>query len=158
MFDVPANTVPSTTALDALVSHPVRVALAVAADRDRWRSKLRYDPEERYATLVERTADQEVWLMAWLPGQTTGLHDHSDTTGAFTVVSGTLAEQVAHRGHPRQALHTLVAGQSRVFAPGYVHTVHNPGPDPAISIHVYRSSRPVLGRYRLDPVTGPEPL
>ena len=156
MFAVPENTVALTTS--TAFAHPALVAAEFARDRDRWRGLLRYDPDVRFAALVRRTDDQEVWLMGWLPGQGTDLHDHADTTGAFTVVSGVLTEHVSHPGRPTEAVHTLVAGQSRVFAPGYVHRVHNAGPDPAVSIHVYRATRPVMGRYRFDPLTGPEPV
>jgi quercetin dioxygenase-like cupin family protein len=135
MFAVPENTVAyvgSTTA-----KHPSRIAAEVALDRDRWKALLRYDPAERFSALVERTDDHEVWLMSWLPGQSTDLHDHGSATGAFTVVSGVLTETVMRAG----VTHDLHPSQSRVFAPNYVHRVVNNGVDPAVSIHVYRASR-----------------
>ncbi|OLR91673.1 cysteine dioxygenase [Actinokineospora bangkokensis] len=156
MFAVPAGTTATPGSL--LGAHPVRVATAVAADRAAWAHLLRYDPDQRFTALVERTAEQEVWLMGWLPGQATDLHDHAGSTGAFTVVSGVLTESVARTGRTGEAVHALVAGQSRVFGPGYVHQVRNAGPDPAVSIHVYRAARPEMGHYRLDPLTGPQPV
>jgi quercetin dioxygenase-like cupin family protein len=75
--------------------------------------------------------------MSWLPGQETDRHDHGNATGAFTVVSGSLTEHVLHRGVSL----SLSAGQSRVFGPGYAHHVRNDGPDPAVTLHVYRSVR-----------------
>src|SRR3954449_10061611 len=109
MFAVPDNTLlrPENPAL----RHPVRVALEVAADRDRWRHLLRYDPEERLATLVSRDEQQEVWLMSWLPGQRTDLHDHAFASGAFTVVSGHLTEAVARRAPPRVRQRRLHRGR-----------------------------------------------
>ena len=147
MFAVPDNTLlrPENPAL----RHPVRVALEVAADRDRWRHLLRYDPDERFATLVSEDERQEVWLMSWLPGQATGLHDHGATSGAFTIVSGELTEFVAHRGRT----HQVGVGLSRVFGPGYVHDVRNAGPDPAVSIHVYRAARTMRHYPRLSRVS-----
>ncbi|HKS44039.1 MAG TPA: cysteine dioxygenase family protein [Amycolatopsis sp.] len=156
MFAVPDNTVALTE--KPVLRHPVRVALAYAADRDTWRHLLRYDPDQRFSTLVTRDEEQEVWLMGWLPGQHTDLHDHALSTGAFTVVSGHLTETVARRAPDGRAiteLHALAAGQSRVFGPGYVHQVRNEGPDPAISIHVYRSGGRAMRPYHLDPLTGP---
>lgn len=135
MFAVPANTV----ALPATTAHPALVARDVAADRAKWAHLLRYDPDERFAALVERTDDEEIWLLAWLPGQETDLHDHSGSTGAFTVVSGTLTELVARPG--ARVSHRLVPGQIRVFGPHYVHQARNEGQDPVISIHVYRAER-----------------
>lgn len=149
MFAVPENTIALPPA-DLLSRHPVRTAREFAAERGRWRNLLRYDPDERFAVLLDTVGDHEVWLLSWLPGQNTGLHDHGDTTGAFTVVSGRLVEEV--RRDPGVSpdgpeSHVVEAGQSRVFGPGYSHHVSNPGPDPAISVHVYqdggRTVRPV---------------
>ena len=156
MFAVPDNTI--ALAERPIRRHPVRVALEFAADRDRWRDQLRYDPEQRFSTLIAKDAEQEVWLMGWLPGQHADLHDHARSTGAFTVVSGRLTETVARRAPDGRAvteLHALATGQSRVFGPGYVHQVRNEGPDPAISIHVYRSGGRAMRSYHLDPLTGP---
>ncbi|MFD9962207.1 cysteine dioxygenase [Amycolatopsis sp. NPDC058986] len=156
MFAVPDNTLlrPENPAL----RHPVRVALEYAADRDRWRHLLRYDPDQRFSTLVDRDERQEIWLMSWLPGQQTDLHDHAFSTGAFTVVSGKLHETVARRapgGRAVTELHALTAGQSRVFGPGYVHQVRNEGEDPAISIHVYRDGGREMRPYHHDLLNGP---
>jgi predicted metal-dependent enzyme (double-stranded beta helix superfamily) len=135
MFAVPANTIAST-ATPATV-HPALIAREYATNRDRWAHLLRYDPDERFAVLVDATDGQEVWLMSWLPGQHTDLHDHGAATGAFTIVSGVLTEHVLHRGDTL----SLEPGQSRVFGPGYAHQVRNEGPDPAVSLHVYRAVR-----------------
>jgi quercetin dioxygenase-like cupin family protein len=151
MFAVPENTIALPESRAAV--HPVRIALGFAADRDSWRHLLRYDPDQRFTALVERTAEQEVWLMSWLPGQSTDLHDHGGATGAFTVVSGSLTETVA-TGHA-QVLHQVTTGQSRVFGPNYVHQVRNDGPDPAVTIHVYRDGGRRMTPFRFDPVDGP---
>lgn len=156
MFAVPDNTVAVTE--NPVLRHPVRVALEFAADRARWRHLLRYDPDHRFSVLAERADGDEIWLMSWLPGQGMDLHDHGTTTGAFTLVTGRLTETVARRavdGRVVTEVHTPSAGQSRVFGPGYVHQVRNDGPDPAVSVHVYRSGSRVMRPYHLDPMTGP---
>ena len=135
MFAVPENTIPSAGIAPTV--HPALIARQYAADRRRWAHLLRYDPDERFAALVHRTPEQEVWLMSWLPGQATESHDHGTASGAFTIVSGELTEHVAHRGTTLR----VGVGQSRVFGPGYVHEVRNEGPDPAVSVHVYRAAR-----------------
>ncbi|QGK71086.1 cupin domain-containing protein [Allosaccharopolyspora coralli] len=140
MFAVPPNTV--AHAADTSLAHPARIAKQFAEQRDTWAHLLRYDPDERWMTLIERTASHEVWLMSWLPGQHTTLHDHGGATGAFTVVTGRLSERVVVTGgRSVEALHTVSPGQSRVFGPHYVHQVRNEGEDPAVSLHVYRPSR-----------------
>jgi predicted metal-dependent enzyme (double-stranded beta helix superfamily) len=148
MFAVPPNTVAlSTTPASA---HPALIARQLAADTDRWRHLLRYHTGERFTTLVESTERQEIWLMSWLPGQGTDLHNHGGATGAFTIVAGTLTERVT-RTTGTETVHQVTAGQSRVFGPGYVHQVSNDGPDPAVTVHVYRPSRLPMITYRLDP-------
>lgn len=143
MFAVPPNTVALSDT--PATAHPALIAQQVAADRARWAHLLRYDPDQRFAALVEATPDEEVWLLSWLPGQATDLHDHGWAGGAFTVVSGGLVERVARdRG---VETHVLRPGQSRVFGPGYVHQVRNAGADPAVSVHVYRSRRPPGGGF-----------
>jgi predicted metal-dependent enzyme (double-stranded beta helix superfamily) len=147
MFAVPENTIAVTAALTAALTvspttvHPSRIAREVALDRDRWKTLLRYDPAERFSALVERTDEHEIWLMSWLPGQSTDVHDHGSATGAFTVVSGVLTERVVRSGMTDDLVHELHPGQSRVFAPDYVHQVLNNGIDPAVSVHVYRAAR-----------------
>jgi predicted metal-dependent enzyme (double-stranded beta helix superfamily) len=138
MFAVPPNTVALPGVLSA--AHPARVATLVAKDRSRWAPLLRYDPAERFSALIESTADFEIWLLSWLPGQSTDLHDHDGAAGAFTVVNGELTERVHKDGQP-DVVHTVAVGQSRVFGPRYAHQVRNDGIDPAVSIHVYRPHR-----------------
>ncbi|HWC82274.1 MAG TPA: cysteine dioxygenase family protein [Pseudonocardiaceae bacterium] len=138
MFAVPENTIALTPARRS--AHPARIALDVAADRGRWAALLRYDPDQRFSALVEATDEVEIWLLSWLPGQRTDLHDHGSTSGAFAVVSGALTEWSRRPDMPETA-HTVSPGQARVFGPGYVHEVRNDGGDPAISIHVYRPQR-----------------
>jgi predicted metal-dependent enzyme (double-stranded beta helix superfamily) len=151
MFAVPPNTVALSAAPAA--AHPALVARRLAAAPDRWLPLLEFDPGERFVTLLEHLDGQEVWLMSWLPGQHTDLHNHGGATGAFTVVSGVLTERVARGAgteRPAETVHPVTAGQSRVFGPGYVHQVRNDGAEPAVSIHVYRPGRLPMINFRLD--------
>ena len=155
MFAVPANTVARPVAVPPAV-HPARIAVDVAKDRDRWAPLLRYDPTERFAALVDSTDEVEIWLLSWLPGQHTDLHDHAGSAGAFTVVSGVLTERVIR--DRVEVTHPVTVGQTRVFGPRYVHQVRNAGVDPAVSIHVYRPERAGMTPYRFDPEAGLSPL
>ena len=67
MFEVPPNTVVAAEPRRAF-AHPVRIAREFAANRDVWSHLLRYDPDQRWFGLLERTAEHEVWLLSWLPG------------------------------------------------------------------------------------------
>src|SRR3712207_8332217 len=52
-------------------------------------------------SLHEDLARAQVWLLSWLPGQGTGLHDHGGSAGALAVVRGTLSEAVGDRKSTR---------------------------------------------------------
>jgi predicted metal-dependent enzyme (double-stranded beta helix superfamily) len=139
MFAVPPNTIALSATPES--AHPALIARELAADPARWGRLLRYQTGERYAALVESTSGQEIWLLSWLPGQGTDLHSHGPAHGAFTVAVGELTERVARPERAAEVTHLLAAGQSRAFAPGYVHQLRNLGPDPAVTIHVYRPAR-----------------
>ena len=62
-----------------------------------WVARVRLDPEGRWYERIHMTDDYEVWLISWLPGQSTGFHDHGLSAGAFGVVWGALDESVATR-------------------------------------------------------------
>ena len=71
------------------------------------------------------TDDFEVWLISWLPGQSTGFHDHGGAAGAFSVVWGSLDEYVATRRGRRRAVTPVTSGEVQAFGPHYVHDVRN---------------------------------
>jgi predicted metal-dependent enzyme (double-stranded beta helix superfamily) len=121
--------------------HPVTVAgfaglaRTIAADRDRWGSLVEYDATTRWYARLETGPGYEVWLLSWLPGQTSGLHDHGGSSGVLTLLAGELSERaLGANGETRRALR---AEDQRVFAPGYVHEVVNDSLEPAVSLHIY---------------------
>lgn len=140
MFAVPANTVAAPVAATSTPHNPVRLAIAYGRELRRWAHLLRYDEHERFVGLIDETPEHQAWVMTWLPGQCTDLHDHGGVTGAFTVVAGQLRERVA-REHSDDDVRVLGAGQSRVFGLGYAHQVTGVGEEPAVSVHVYRPVR-----------------
>lgn len=117
--------------------HPVTVAefvglaRSIAANRSQWEPLVEYDATTRWYHRLRTGPDYEAWLLSWLPGQGSGLHDHGRSSGVLTVLEGTLTEWT-ERG--RRA---LGAGTQRVFAPGYVHQVVNDVLEPTVSLHVY---------------------
>ncbi|XTZ16781.1 cysteine dioxygenase [Micromonospora echinospora] len=121
--------------------------LAVARRHAASRPPVRFDPVERWYARLAAGPDHEVWLLTWLPGQGTDLHDHGGSAGAFLVVSGTLTEEVVSAGSLRP--HALGAGTGRRFGPRHVHRVTNRGDQPAVSLHVYRPALHRMTRYHL---------
>lgn len=129
------------------VLSPSRLAEYAQAIADRpqvWIHQVRLSAEGRWYTRLHADADHEVWLISWLPGQSTGLHDHGGSAGAFAVALGTLSE------HGTASVRTVETGQTRGFGPGYVHDVRNESAAPAVSVHVYAPPLAVMRRYDLD--------
>jgi predicted metal-dependent enzyme (double-stranded beta helix superfamily) len=133
---------------------PTSIAMTLAAHPERWRPLLDYRADTRWYRLLERREQHEVWLLSWLPGQGTDLHDHGPASGAFAIAAGTLTERVvaATPGRPPvEVTRELVTGRCRAFGPHYVHQVTNVGTAPAVSVHVYTPQLAVMNRYRMEP-------
>ncbi|MDQ1720453.1 MAG: hypothetical protein QOI26_187 [Pseudonocardiales bacterium] len=124
-----------------------------------------YDAAERWHQRLYRDHRVDLWLISWLPSQGTQLHDHGGSAGAFTVLSGELAEAihqpgqapgrwpVARRraGHkPALADRRRVAGDGVGFGPRYVHDVRNLSEAPAVSVHAYSPPLTTMSFYDLD--------
>jgi hypothetical protein len=120
-----------------------------AADPASWPVVPRFDPAGRWYARLGATDDHEAWLLTWLPGQHTDLHDHGGSSGAFVVVSGVLTEETLTRRRTLTA-RTLPAGAHRVFGSRHVHRVINAGPEPAVSLHVYAPVLRSMTRYLID--------
>ncbi|MEV4754947.1 cysteine dioxygenase family protein [Micromonospora sp. NPDC049559] len=124
------------------------VARRYAADPASWPEPVRFDPVERWYRRLAGGDEHEVWLLTWLPGQGTDLHDHGGSSGAFVVVAGALTEEIPVGAELRPA--TLAVGQGRRFGPRYVHRVTNRGDQPAVSVHAYSPALLRMTRYDFD--------
>ena len=115
-----------------------------------WVARVRLDPEGRWYERIHMTDDFEVWLISWLPGQSTGFHDHGASAGAFGVVWGALDESVATRRGSATRATRVVAGDVRAFGPRYVHDVQNSSTGSvAVSVHAYSPPLSSMTRYNL---------
>lgn len=132
----------------------IHIAQDLARRTEIWRPRVQFDHDSRYAARLAVNDDYEAWLLTWLPGQSTGLHDHGSSTGAFIVLAGALHEAVLAPTSGRQpsALlrRTLAASRYRTFTEGYVHDVTNLGTAPAVSLHVYAPALDTMRRFVLD--------
>lgn len=115
----------------ATVAEFVGLARSIAADRSQWEHLVEYDATSRWYHRLRTGPGYEVWLLSWVAGQGSGLHDHGPSSGVLTVLDGELTERT------ERGTRTLAAGSQRVFAPGYVHEVVNDALEPAVSLHVY---------------------
>jgi predicted metal-dependent enzyme (double-stranded beta helix superfamily) len=124
-------------------------------ERSRWTSLI--DPADAAAVLDPALhadlAGAQIWLLSWLPGQGTDLHDHGSSAGAFAVARGSLTERVvaARSGEAvRETATDLDAGRVRYFGPHYVHQVTNTQAEAAVSLHVYAPALRWMNTYRVE--------
>jgi predicted metal-dependent enzyme (double-stranded beta helix superfamily) len=114
-----------------------------------WVARVRLDPEGRWYEQIHLGRSYELWLISWLPGQSTGFHDHGGANGAFGVVWGQLDEYTAAGGAvtgPR----AVAAGSVRSFGQRHVHDVRNSETGSvAVSVHAYSPPLSAMTRYNL---------
>jgi hypothetical protein len=164
---LPATTVP-TTAAPRQSTRNAAIAFSLALRPDLWRPLVRFREETRWTglldpalaaealdpALLDHLAAAEVWLLSWVPGQGTALHDHGPSAGAFAVAHGVLSERVVGAGRggrrPHEVSEDLAPGRVRYFGPRYVHQVRNAGGEPAVSVHVYAPRLSVMNTYRVE--------
>ena len=119
--------------------------VSLIASSQGWVEKVRLRTEERWYERVYHSRDYDIWLISWLPGQSTGFHDHGASCGAFTVATGTLEE---HR--PGKKSRIVHVGAPRTFGPDYYHDVRNVSLAPAVSIHAYSPPLSEMNEYELE--------
>ncbi len=125
----------------------------VPAD-DRWFARLYGDDEV------------DIWLISWVPGHSTELHDHGGSLGALTLLSGSLDE--FRWDGERLRLRRLEAGDQAGFPLGWVHDVvwtptrparsvkaSSVPQEPALSVHAYSPPLTVMSYYE---ITGQQTL
>ena len=127
-------------ALTRDVADDVRAGLLeVHADAEnRWHVRLRCDDEV------------DVWLISWTQEQGTQLHDHGGSSGAFTVVSGSLSEAVWAPGAETLTETSRTEGDSVLFGEHYVHDVRNVEAETAVSVHAYSPPLSQMNYYDVD--------
>ncbi|MGB3441561.1 MAG: cysteine dioxygenase family protein [Actinophytocola sp.] len=126
------------SAVPALSPTRLRETVAeIAANPSEWADQVRFDLTERFHVRLRRTDDVEVWLICWDIGQDTLLHDHGGSTGAFTVVHGSLFEDFGAVDRPGLRTRRHAEGESVGFGVDYLHNLVNVGTEPTVSIHAY---------------------
>ncbi|MGA8332338.1 MAG: cysteine dioxygenase family protein [Mycobacterium sp.] len=115
---------------------------------DRWFARLHGDDEV------------DVWLISWIPGHRTELHDHGGSLGALTLLSGSLDE--FRWDGERLRCRRLRAGDQAAFPLGWVHDVvwaptglHasvtslSETQGPSLSVHAYSPPLTVMSYYEV---------
>src|SRR4051812_30423377 len=123
------------------LSDHLAIAVRYAAAPEQWPVAPRFNPVDRWYHRLAEATDHEVWLLTWLPGQGTEIHDHGGSAGAFHVMSGSLTEDTVIEGSPGHAprivARELGEGAGRRFGARHIHRITNRSGRPAVSVHVY---------------------
>jgi rhodanese-related sulfurtransferase len=110
-----------------------------------WIDRVRLRAEDRWYERLYQGSDHDIWVISWMPGQSTGFHDHGESAGAFVLATGVLEE---HR--PGEQPLVIHPGQPRAFDSDYAHDVRNASLAPAISIHAYSPPLTTMNEYELN--------
>lgn len=127
---------------------------SVAAEVLAGRYLVEYDEARRWHQRLYRDRRVDLWLLSWLPSQGTQLHDHGGSAGAFTVLTGELAEAV-YQPRPAALGPALVerrraSGSGVGFGPRHVHDVRNLSQAAAVSVHAYSPPLSSMTFYDVD--------
>jgi mannose-6-phosphate isomerase-like protein (cupin superfamily) len=148
----PARTRSAAEPVAPDIAELVALARTYAEDPAGWPIRPRFESSRRWYARLAEASGHEAWLLTWLPGQETDLHDHGGSAGAFVVVSGGLTEATVepatNRNGYRRVRQSLAAGTVRAFGPNHIHQIRNVGPAPAISVHVYAPALHSMTKYR----------
>ena len=116
--------------------------------------------EDRWFVRLHGDDEVDVWLISWVPGHRTELHDHGGSLGAATLLSGSLDE--FRWDGERLRCRRLKAGDQAGFPLGWVHDVlwAPSGPrasvtslsapqEPSLSVHAYSPPLTVMSYYEV---------
>jgi hypothetical protein len=111
----------------------------------------------RWFTRVHGDDELDVWLISWVPGHSTELHDHGGSLGALTVLSGSLNEFRWDGSALRRR--RLEAGDQAGFPLGWVHDVvwaprtvtgsESASKSPTLSVHAYSPPLTAMSYYEV---------
>jgi predicted metal-dependent enzyme (double-stranded beta helix superfamily) len=100
--------------------------------------------DEYHRELVHTAPGLEVWLLSWLPGQITPIHDHGGVVTVTTVLSGTVFEERFERASDFEVRSTpawtsvRLPGDIDPIDPVAIHRVRPVGS--AVTLHLYAPS------------------
>ena len=126
--------------------------LIATAIRDRpelWEPLAISDPARRRYRLLFEDERTDIWVLSWMPGQSTGFHDHDISDVGIAIARGMIVERQLQLPTGASALE-LRHGQTRQGPAGYVHSVAHGDGEPAVSIHCYSPPLMKVGQYRVD--------
>ena len=133
--------------IDALEREALRAWVGdLAAAPSRWAPHVAHRADQRIFVPLDAPEGTEAWLICWMPGHDTGFHDHDLSSGAVTVVSGSVREERLRIG-AQVTSEVYEAGQTFDFSPADIHRVTHHGTEPAVTLHAYSPRLRRMGAY-----------
>ena len=121
----------------------------LAEDPALWKLLAHFGDDGRWWRRLHASEQVDIWLITWLRGHHTELHDHGGSSGAFAVVQGSLTEVRVTTDRTSTLHRTVGESQSVAITPTTVHDVFNPVDTPAISLHAYSPPLSSMNYYEL---------
>lgn len=126
------------------------LAVALGEHRELWQPVVdAADGTHRHWRCVYDAADIDIYAISWLPEQTTGFHDHCDSSFGVTCVLGAVYED-RPRLHGEVASKRLEPGDTTGGVPGVMHVIRHGAGEPAITIHAYAPRLERVGQVYFD--------
>lgn len=88
----PATTTKSSSGVASRMPEELANIVSLFAWSDEWLDRVRLRADRRWYERLYHDPDYDIWVISWLPGQSTGFHDHGASSGAFVVATGILEE------------------------------------------------------------------
>ena len=126
-----------------------QVAIAIRDRPDLWEPLLVVDAHRRRYRLLYEDERTDIWVLCWMPGQSTGFHDHDVSDVGIAIASGMVTERQLRLPTGATSL-DLRPGDSRQGPAGYIHSVAHGEGAPAVSIHCYSPPLMKVGQFRVD--------
>jgi Cysteine dioxygenase type I len=126
-----------------------QVAIAIRDRPGLWEPLLVADAHRRRYRLLYEDERTDIWVLCWMPGQSTGFHDHDVSGVGIAIARGMILERQLRLPTGATALE-LRPGSTRQGPAGYIHSVAHGEGAPAVSIHCYSPPLMKVGQYRVD--------
>jgi predicted metal-dependent enzyme (double-stranded beta helix superfamily) len=125
------------------------VAIAIRDRPELWEPLLVVDAHRRRYRLLFEDDRTDIWVLCWMPGQSTGFHDHDGSDVGIAIARGRIVERQLRLPTGATALE-MRPGDTRQGPAGYIHSVAHGAGAPAVSIHCYSPPLMKVGQYRVD--------
>jgi hypothetical protein len=126
-----------------------QVAVTIRDRPELWEPLLVLDAQRRRYRLLYEDDRTDIWVLCWMPGQSTGFHDHDISDVGIAIARGMVVERQLRLPTGATALE-LRPGSTRQGPAGYIHSVAHGEGVPAVSIHCYSPPLMKVGQYRVD--------